>query len=328
MDVTGGAIDAEGNGVEALYVVPHDSNGAIAVTVAAGARVTGGAKGIYVRGAGVTSGVRNQAVTVHGAAMGGTGAGVHLFGGGAVTVGAGGEVSATSGVAILGDGGGALTATVSGTVTGDIRVDGGGSLTANVMAGGVVTGTIHDPQTALAVAGSIGRILYASGGTVTVSGSGTLTGVEGVAIESTAGALTVTVNDGIRVEGDVKSGGTLTATVEAGGAVTGTIHNPQSPLTVAGSVGRVLYASGGTVTVAGGGKLTGVEGVAAESTAGALTVTVNDEGRVEGDIKSGGTLSATVEAGGVVTGTIHNPEPPLTVAGSVGRVLYASTAGR
>ncbi len=324
VDIAGGAIDAEGNGVEALYVVPHDSNGAIAVTVSAGARVTGGAKGIYVRGAGVTSGVRNQAVTVHGAAMGGTGAGVHMFGGGAVTVGAGGEVSATSGVAILGDGGGDLTAAVSGTVTGDIRVDGGGSLTANVMDGGVVTGTIHDPQTALAVAGSIGRILYASGGTVTVSGSGTLTGVEGVAIESTAGALTVTVNDGIRVEGDVKSGGTLSATVNAGGAVTGTIHNPQASFTVSGSVGRVLYASGGTVTVAGGGKLIGVEGAAAESTAGALTVTVRDEGRVEGDVESGGTLSATVEAGGVVTGTIHNPQASFTVSGSVGRVLYAS----
>ncbi len=326
VDVTGGAIDAEGNGVEALYVVPHDSNGAIAVTVSAGARVTGGAKGIYVRGAGVTAGVRNQTVTVHGAAMGGTGAGVHLFGGGAVTVGAGGEVGAASGVAILGDGGGALTATVSGTVTGDIRVDGGGSLTANVMAGGVVTGTIHDPQTALAVAGSIGRILYASGGTVTVSGSGTLTGVEGVAIESTAGALTVTVNDGIRVEGDVKSGGTLTATVEAGGVVTGTIRDPQASFTVGSgaSIGRVLYASGGTVTVSGGGKLTGVEGTAAESTAGALTVTVNDEGRVEGDVESGGTLTATVEAGGVVTGTIHNPQASFTFSGSVGRVLYAS----
>ncbi len=325
VDITGGSIDAEGNGVEALYAVPHDSNGKIAVTVSAGARVTGGAHGLHVRGAGAgTGGLRAQSVTVNGRAMGGTGAGVHMFGGGAVTVGAGGEVSATSGVAILGDGGGALTTAVSGTVTGDIRVDGGGSLTANVMAGGVVTGTIHNPQTALAVAGSIGRILYSSGGTVTVSGSGTLTGVEGVAIESAAGALTVTVNDGIRVEGDVKSGGTLSATVNAGGVVTGTIHNPQGSFTVSGSVGRVLYASGGTVTVAGGGTLTGVEGVAAESTAGALTVTVRDEGRVEGDVKSGGTLMATVEAGGVVTGTIHDPQASFTVSGSVGRVLYAS----
>ncbi len=326
VDVTGGAIDAEGNGVEALYVVPHASNGAIAVTVAAGARVTGGAKGIYVRGAGVTSGVRNQQVTVHGAAMGGTGAGVHLFGGGAVTVGADGEVSATSGVAILGDGGGALTATVSGRVTGDIRVDGGGSLTANVMDGGVVTGTIHDPQTALAVAGSIGRILYASGGTVTVSGSGTLTGVEGVAIESAAGALTVTVNDGIRVEGDVKSGGTLTATVNAGGAVTGTIHNPASPMTVGGSVGRILYAGGGTVTVARGGAITGIAIDGATETiravSGDLSVTV--AGRIEGGLRPSGdgALTANVMAGGVVTGTIRNPASPTTVRGSAGRILY------
>ena len=327
VDVTGGSIVAEGNGVEALYAIPHDRNGGIVVSVAEGARVTGGGKGIYVRSAGeTTAGVRNQTVTVDGAAMGGTGAGVHLVGGGTVTVGANGEVGATSGVGILADGSGDLTATVSGTVTGDIRVDGDGDLTANVMAGGVVTGTIHDPQASFTVGSgaSIGRILYASGGTVTVSGGGKLTGVEGVAAESTAGALAVTVNDEGRVEGDIKSGGTLMATVDAGGVVTGTIEDPQASFTVAGSVGRILYASGGTVTVAGGAKLTGVGGVAAESTAGALAVTVNDEGRVEGDIKSGGTLMATVNAGGVVTGTIEDPQASFTVAGSVGRVLYAS----
>ena len=348
VDVTGGSISAEGNGVEAFYAVPHDSNGDVAVTVSAGARVTGGAKGIWVRGAGVTAGARNQTVTVNGAAMGGTGAGVHLVGGGAVTVGASGEVGATSGVGVLGDGGGDVAATVSGTVTGDVRVNGGGdlaatvkdggtvtgdlrvggsgSLTATVEAGGVVEGTIRDPQASFTVGSgaSIGRVLYASGGTVTVSGGGTLTGVEGVAAESTTGLLTVTVDDEGRVEGDLKSGGTLMATVNDGGVVTGTIHDPQASFTVAGSVGRVLYASGGTVTVSGGGTLTGVEGVAAESTTGLLTVTVDDEGRVEGDLKSGGTLMATVNDGGVVTGTIHNPQASFTVAGSVGRVLYAS----
>ena len=54
--MTGGAIDAEGNGVEALYAVLHDSNGAITVTVAEGARVTGGANGLLVRGAGAGAG--------------------------------------------------------------------------------------------------------------------------------------------------------------------------------------------------------------------------------------------------------------------------------
>ncbi len=354
--ITGGSITADGNGVEAFYAVPHDSNGDIAVTVSAGARVTGGARGIYVRGAGVTAGARNQAVTVHGAAMGGTGAGVHAVGGGAVTVGAGGEVgtvgAASSGIGILGDGGGDLTATVSGTVTGDIRVNGGGdlaatvkdggtvtgdlrvggsgSLTATVEAGGAVEGTIRDPQASFTVSGSVGRVLYASGGAVTVAGGAKLTGVSGTAIESTAGALTVTVQNRGRVEADIESGGTLMVTVNDGGVVTGTIEDPQASFTVGSGarIGRILYTTGagGTVTVSGGGTLTGVEGVAAESTdsGGALTVTVNDEGRVEGDVKSGGTLSATVDAGGVVTGTIHDPQASFTVSGSVGRVLYAS----
>ena len=330
VDVTGGAITAEGNGVEALYAVPHERNGAIAVTVAAGAVVTGGANGIYVRGAGATGGVRSQSVTVNGQVMGGTGAGVHLVGGGTVTVGATGAVGATSGVGILGDGGGDLVATVSGTVTGDLRVDGGGDLTANVMSGGVVTGTLHDPQTSFTVGNgaSIGRLLYANGATVTVSGGGKLTGVEGTAVESTAGPLSVTVNDEGRVEGDLESGGPLTANVMSGGVVTGTIHDPQTSFTVGNgaSIGRLLYANGATVTVSGGGKLTGVEGTAVESTAGALSVTVNDEGRVEGDLESGGPLTANVMSGGVVTGTVHDPQTSFTVSGRIGRLLYASGA--
>ncbi len=332
VDVTGGAIAAEGNGVEALYAVPHDSNGAIAVTVAEGARITGGANGIYVRGAGATEGVRSQSVTVNGRVRGGTGAGVHLVGGGTVTVGATGEVGATSGVGILGDGGGDLVATVSGTVTGDLRVDGGGDLTANVMSGGVVTGTIHDPQTSFTVGNgaSIGRLLYASGGTVTVSGGGTLSGVEGAAVESTAGPLSVTVNDEGRVEGDLESGGTLTANVMSGGVVTGTIHDPQASFTVSGRIGRLLYTSGGTVTVARTGALTGVEDggktQALHSEAGDLDVTV--AGQVAGDLRapSGGTLKLAVREGGTVTGTVHDPAGPLTVAGRIGRLLYTNGA--
>ena len=327
VDVTGGSIDAEGNGVEALYAVRHDSNGAIAVSVAEGARVTGGAHGLHVRGAGAgTGGLRAQSVTVNGAVTGGTGAGVHMADGGRLEVGKTGRIGATSGIGVLSDGAGDLHATVAGTVEGDIQVQGGGALRLNVREGGAVTGTVHDPAGPLTVAGSIGRLLYANGGTVTVSGGGKLTGVEGVAAESTAGALSVTVNDEGRVEGDVKSGGTLTVNVMSGGVVTKTIHDPQASFTVGNgaSIGRILYASGGTVTVSGGGKLTGDEGVAAESTAGALSVTVNDEGRVEGDVKSGGTLMANVMSGGVVTGTIHDPQASFTVGNgaSIGRLLY------
>ena len=123
VDVTGGAITAEGNGVEALYAVPHERNGAIAVSVAEGARVTGGTNGIYVRGAGATGGVRDQTVTVNGRVMGGTGAGagVRMIDGGRLTVGKTGRIGATSGVGVLSEGAGDLHATVAGTVEGDVR---------------------------------------------------------------------------------------------------------------------------------------------------------------------------------------------------------------
>ena len=360
VDITGGAVTAGGNGVEALYAVPHDrNNGAIAVTVAAGARVTGGVNGIYVRGAGVASGMRNQRVTVHGAAMGGTGAGVHMAGGGMLTVGANGEVGtvgmAPSGIGILGaggdlttivlgtvtgdiraNGGGDLTATVrnGGAVTGDLRVDGGGALTATVEAGGAVTGTIRDPQASFTVSGSVGRVLYAADGAVTVAGGGKLTGVEGVAAESAAGALTVTVNDEGRVEGDVVSGGTLTADVKAGGVVTGTLHNPASPLTVSGSVGRILYDDGGTVTVAGGGAVTGVDNdgttEAIRGDAGDLDVTVAANAAVTGIVEGRGAGDLEVDVAGAVTGDIAERgagDLDVTVSGTVTGGVVGEGAG-
>ena len=146
VDVTGGSITAEGNGVEALYAVPHDDNGTITVTVAEGARVTGGANGVYVRGAGVNS-PRDQSVTVNGRVRGGTGAGVRLFGGGRLTVGPKGRVGASSGVGVLADGAGDLTATISGTVEGDVRT-GNGELVVVIRdadgAPGRVTGRIEE----------------------------------------------------------------------------------------------------------------------------------------------------------------------------------------
>ena len=110
VDVTGGTIESEGDGVHARYVVPHDRNGAIAVTVADGAQITGKRHGIYVGGAGLAAGnddLRAQTVTVNGVVTGGTGAGVYLAGGGMVTVGETGRVVAGEGDAIRsGTGGG------------------------------------------------------------------------------------------------------------------------------------------------------------------------------------------------------------------------------
>ena len=369
VDVTGGTITSDGDGVDARYVLAHDRNGAIAVTVAAGATVSGvrGRHGVHVGGAGLAAGnggLRDQTVTVNGAVKGGavkggTGAGVHLAGGGTVTVGETGRVGATSGMAVLSDGPGDLSVTVErkGEITGDIRAQGGGDLTLDVKEGGKVTGTVHDPASPLTVRGSIGRLLYANGGTVTVAATGRLTGVEAEgrteAIRSEAGDLGVTVAAMGRVTGDLRAlgggdldatisgtvegdllaqgGGALTVDVQEGGEVTGTVHDPAGPLTVHGSIGRLLYANGGTVTVADTGRLTGVEvegrTEAIRSEAGDLSVTVAGKGKVTGDLRAlgGGTLTLNLVEGGEVNGTIQDPAgDTFTVVGSIGRLLYAS----
>ena len=343
VDVTGGSITAEGNGVEALYAVPHDSNGAIAVSVAEGASVAGGANGLYVRGAGATGGVRSQRVTVNGAVTGGTGAGVRMIDGGWLEVGKTGRIGATSGVGVLSDGAGDLRATVEGTVEGDVRIRGGGALRLDVREGGAVTGTVRDPVGPLTVAGSIGRVLYSSGGAVTVTRTGALTGVEAdgkiEALRSESGDLSLTVADMGMVTGDVQArgGGRLTLDLKQGGTISGTVHDPVSPLdpvgplTVVGSIGRVLYSSGGAVTVTGTGRLTGVEvGGGTEalgSESGALRLTVANKGMVTGDVQArgdDGRLTLDLKEGGTISGTVHDPVGPLTVVGSIGRLLYSS----
>ena len=217
-------------------------------------------------------------------------------------------------------GDGDLTATVAGTVDGDIRTMGAGALTLSVPEGGVVTGTVRDPAGPLTVAGSIGRLLYSGGATVTVAATGALTGVEGEALRSETGDLDVTVAG--MVAGDLRApgGGTLKLSVLEGGAIPGTAYDPVGPLTVAGSIGRLLYSGGATVTVAATGALTGVEGEAIRSEAGNLDVTV--AGMVTGDVLGLGAGDHTVRVaqGGAVTGTIHLAASTVTVDGSAGEV--------
>ncbi len=361
VDVTGGTITSEGDGVHARYALAHDRNGAITVTVADGAEINGGRHGVFVVGAGLAAGdedLRAQTVTVNGAVMGGTGAGVHLAGGGTVTVGKTGRVGATSGDGILSDGAGDLTLAVlaGGVVTGaigneagdlsvtvagrvesdDLRAPTGGALRLDVQEGGVVTGTVHDPAGPLTVAGSIGRLFYTNGGTVTVAATGRLTGVEGEseAIRSESGNLNVTVAG--TVAGDLRppTGGALRVDVREGGAVTGTVHDPAGPLTVAGSIGRLLYTSGGTVTVAATGRLTGVEveggREAIRSESGDLAVTVARAGTVTGDVRGLGDGDLTA----VVTGTLRGDlveegagDLSATVSGTVEGDLLARGGG-
>ncbi len=331
--MTAGSIASRGDGIRAYYATVHDNNGGIDVTVGAGASVTGDVNGILVSGSGTTStGTKNQRVTVAGTVMGGTGAGVHLIGGGEVTVDAGGVVGATSGTAITTSGGGDLTADISGTVNGDIQASGTGTLTLTAAANSVITGTVYNPTSTFnTVAGTIGRLLYTNGGAVTVASTGTITGVEGQGIISSAGALSVAIADGSTVGGDIQAkgtGGALTFAAEAGSVITGTVYDPTSAFTtVAGSIGRLLYTTGNgaTVTVAPNGRLTGVEGQAIISNDGALSVTVAGGSTVGGDISAGeGELTLMAEERSVITGTVYDPVGPLTVAGSIGRLLYSN----
>ena len=293
---------------------------------------------------------------------------VYLKRGGTVTVGDNGRITGIVGEAIrsdtgdltvtvsgaatghiLGDGDGRLAVTVQGSVDGDILQSGRGALELGIPAGGVVTGTVHDPASPLTVGGSVGRLLYGNGGTVIVAGTGRITGVEGIAIRATAGNLVVTVAAGGEVEGDIRAvAGRLTLNLPAGSVLDGTIHNPVGLMEVRGSIGRLSYDNGGTITITGTGRLTGVEidgrREAIHSAAGNLDVTVAAGGEVEGDIRAegdgdldadisgrvsgdilglgAGEHTVTVGEGGTVTGTIHLAASTATVHGAAGRVRF------
>ena len=147
--MNGGSIDSRGDGIRAYYATANDNNGAIDVSVAEGASVTGGKTGIYVANAGLNAGedadstaddILKQTVTVHGMVTGGTDAAVHLVGGGTLTVGAMGKVVAGAGrPAILVNDPGRSEITILGEVEGSegaaaaVDLSGGGSVTIGPM---------------------------------------------------------------------------------------------------------------------------------------------------------------------------------------------------
>ena len=249
VDVTGGTIRSDGDGVHARYVLPHNKNGAIAVTVAEGATVTGRRNGIYVGGAGVlsegNSALRDQTVTVNGVVMGGTGAGVHMAGARMLVVGRTGRIGADSGVGILADGSGEFhvmvdgtveghirrmddddwTVAVTGTVDGDVEGLGGGKHTVDVSVGGAVTGTVHLAAGSTAtVGGTVERITLGNEGIVTVAPTGQVTGVS-------AGSHGVRVGRGSTVENRGTIAGTIG--IQAGGTSkvinSGTVRSTDGP---------------------------------------------------------------------------------------------------
>ena len=186
----------------------------------------------------------------------------------------------------------------------------------------IVSGTVET----IGASAQDAAIRMQRGGAVTVGRTGVVKASSGLAIaggyappaepgedyEAPETDLAVTVESGGRIEGDIRilDAGALTATVMSGGAVTGTIHNPRSPFTVADEVriGRILYDNGGAVTVAGGGEITGVEidgtREAIRANAGDLTVTVAADGEVAGNIDGRGAGNLKVAVSGEVTGDI------------------------
>ena len=318
VDVTGGTIVSDGDGVHARYVLTHDRNGAISVTVAEGARVTGGRNGIHVGSAGAGEGnFRAQSVAVNGRVTGGTGAGVRMAGGGRLVVGKTGRIGAASGVGVLADGPGDFHATVAGRVEGDVRATGAGTLTLAVPEGGVVTGTVRGPAGPLTVAGSIGRLLYSGGATVTVAATGALTGVEvdgaTEALRSETGDLDVTVAG--MVTGDVRGlgAGDHMVTVARGGMVRGIVHLAASAVRLDGTVaGYVRFDKGGALTVGPNGRILALEGVVVRNAGDDLAVRLRvgeDEssaqalGRIRGDIvnEGDGTVTVVLEKNGQAT---------------------------
>ena len=166
--MNGGSIASSGDGIRAFFGRTHASNGAIDVTVAEGASVTGAVAGIYAANAG--DGLRiekkytspavqdanadlgpddlvtlsdhlNQVVRVQGTVTGGTDAAVHLAGGGGLIVtGAGKLVAGSSGRAVLVNDPGPAVIYIEGEVTGGagpegepapaaVHLTGGGSVT-------------------------------------------------------------------------------------------------------------------------------------------------------------------------------------------------------
>ena len=224
---------------------------------------------------------------------------------------------------------GTLDVTVAGRVASDLRPPAGGTLKLSVLEGGVVEGTVHDPEGPLTVAGGIERLLYSNGGKVTVAATGALTGIRTSrgteALRSDAGTLDATVAG--RVAGDLRppADGALKLSVLEGGVVEGTVHDPEGPLTVAGSIGRLFYSNGGEVTIGATGALTGVDAngrtEALRSETGDLRMTV--AGRAVGDILGlgDGEHDVIVRPGGVVTGAIRLAASTAQVDGAAGAVF-------
>ena len=328
--MNGGSIVSRGDGIRAYYATPHASNGAIEVTVAAGARVTADRAGVLVANAGgavtVTSGgtLRGGTYGIHVDKPGTSGAVTITSTGGSIT----GDTQA--GIHVT-NAGGAVTVTNRGTVRGGtygIHVDKtgtsgavtvtstGDSITADTLAGihvanadGAVTvtsgGTITAETYGIHVADAGGAVTVASGGTITAD-------THGVYVSNASGAVSVT------------SGGTITADTHgiyvsnAGGAVSITSGGTITADTTADTYGIYVADADGAVTVTNRGTITAdTYGIYVDKpgTSGDVTITT-----------TGGSITATATAG-IGIYPQDNPGHTGTVTVSNGGDVTAPTYG-
>ncbi len=211
---------------------------------------------------------------------------------------------------IRGEGDGDLDVDVSGTVKGGIFGLGGGEHDVHVKAGGAVEGLIHLEASTVRVDGSAGSVRFDSGGTIAVGSGGRIPGLDGSAVHSAAGDLTMTVNGA--VTGSIIAGDGVMdrLTVASGGDFRGGVEGVEF-IAVAGEArGTLRVPPGGSVSVPADGALMGAEDaqgrrVAIVADTGSLSLTVN--GKVEGAVDAADAAAAstvTVGADGAVDGKI------------------------
>ncbi len=190
--MTAGSIDSRGDGIRAYYATPHASNGAVEVTVGAGASVTGGKAGVYAANGGSI-----EVTVAAGASVTGGTAGVYVANAGdgltlarKYTYGfaMGQGALADQSIAAVYNGGSLLkqVVTVAGTVTGGtdagVRLSGGAVIVeegGSVRAGSSGVGVLADGPALVYVdgevrggAGGAAAVHLEGGGTVTVGLNG------------------------------------------------------------------------------------------------------------------------------------------------------------
>ena len=140
VNVHSGSIAASrGDGIRAYYATPHDSNGAIDVTIAAGASVAGARAGIYLANAGGDVTVENSG-TIRGGTDGIRVVKPGTSGDVTITTTAGSSITATAGAGIHPQDNAGHTGTVTVTNAGDITAGTWGIL-ANRLGAGTVSVT-------------------------------------------------------------------------------------------------------------------------------------------------------------------------------------------